>query len=492
MQLPFIGQTYNSRSNRFDASRSINFFPELTTEANSKNVMCMVGTPGTKLFSIAKYPPVRGLYSFNGLLFVVASNQLYSMNANGVLTNSLGTLNTYDGRVCIKDNGLSQNGPTGGNQLIIVDGVDMYVYNVVTNAFTVVSHSVLPVNVNQIAYIDSYIVAVNNTMNAYSSNAHDATTWQGTAMAAIFSSSDPISGVTASSEQIYFIKQNTTEVWANNATDPSLGFPFSRVSGAVIDYGTLAPWSIARGSGVTFFLAWQKVEEHSEFVGVAAMSGYSVSIISTPAINYRIAQSTQHSQCFAYCYSEEGHSFYVLTNPIDNWTFVFDSVTQLWHERSSYIGTNVPYTVGRHLSNCYTMFNDKHYVGDYLTGNIYEMSQKYYSEDGKPIISTRTCQPIYDKDDYERKTIKRLIVDMETGVGDLGLYSQTGLKPNAVLSWSKDNGNTWSGEYASSLGAIGQYSLKLSWRRLGISRDKIFKLTISDSVKKILINAFIK
>jgi hypothetical protein len=80
---------------------------------------------------------------------------------------------------------------------------------------------------------------------------------------------------------------------------------------------------------------------------------------------------------------------------------------------------------------------------------------------------------------------------METGVGDSGVLTQTGINPQALLSWSNDGGHTYGNEYLSSVGAVGLFKTRLLWRRLGYSRDRVFNLTISDPIKKVITGAYV-
>jgi hypothetical protein len=60
-----------------------------------------------------------------------------------------------------------------------------------------------------------------------------------------------------------------------------------------------------------------------------------------------------------------------------------------------------------------------------------------------------------------------------------------GANPQVMLSYSKNNGKTWSAELWKTLGPIGRYMNRVVWRRLGVSRDWTFKLRISDAVKTV-------
>ena len=57
------------------------------------------------------------------------------------------------------------------------------------------------------------------------------------------------------------------------------------------------------------------------------------------------------------------------------------------------------------------------------------------------------------------------------------------------MQFSDDGGHTWSNEHWTSMGLIGQTKARALWRRLGSSRDRVFKTTITDPVRVTLIGA---
>lgn len=65
-----------------------------------------------------------------------------------------------------------------------------------------------------------------------------------------------------------------------------------------------------------------------------------------------------------------------------------------------------------------------------------------------------------------------------------------GTNPKAMLDWSDDGGHTWSNELWRSIGKIGDYDARAKWNRLGSSRNRIFRVTISDPVKKVIMGAY--
>lgn len=501
----FLGQTYQSRSSNIDDSRCVNFYPELN-QSDSKSIIALIGTPGSVLFAQVGNTPIRGAHVFNGVMFIVLGNSLCSVNPQGTLSASLGTLQTSTGRVSMSDNGLSVSG-VGGNQLIIVDGTTGYIYNigaatpylapsfttisgyapvwttqlialtyisgtkfsvsgnatslfstgtlvqaivtaglitgqVTTSVYTAGPPAITTVTVSwtagqqldnglssiaigvtigggwplspsQVCFIDGYFVVSSlNSMSYHVSDLYNGLIWRPLAMSPVSSSPDSIQTLFQLQQQLWIIKNYTSEVWYDTGTPTSQGSPFSRISGGVLDFGTSAPWSWARGDNSYFGLANQRNNDSGELIGIVELSGSVAKTISTPAISYKISQMGYVSDAFGYCYSEEGHTFYVLTFPYGNWTIVYDATTGMFHERSTYTGS--PYAIGRHFGNCYCYFNGKHYLGD-ISGNIYEMNSSYYTDGSFPIVSIRQAQHIFDRTELRNFSIRKLEVDMEGG-----------------------------------------------------------------------------
>lgn len=58
-----------------------------------------------------------------------------------------------------------------------------------------------------------------------------------------------------------------------------------------------------------------------------------------------------------------------------------------------------------------------------------------------------------------------------------------------MLQVSKDGGHTFGNELWQQMGKEGDYKKQLSWRRLGVSRDFVFRVRVTDPAKVVLINA---
>lgn len=99
----------------------------------------------------------------------------------------------------------------------------------------------------------------------------------------------------------------------------------------------------------------------------------------------------------------------------------------------------------------------------------------------------RLRQAPHLSDEQQWLHYSRLQLDLETGQG---LTTGQGQDPQLMLQWSDDGGRTWSREHWVSAGRLGAYKWRALWRRLGRSRNRIFRIVQSDPTKVAWIDAF--
>ncbi|WP_336948632.1 hypothetical protein [Acinetobacter junii] len=61
------------------------------------------------------------------------------------------------------------------------------------------------------------------------------------------------------------------------------------------------------------------------------------------------------------------------------------------------------------------------------------------------------------------------------------------MEPKLMLSWSDDNGHTWSDNRLMPLGKKGEYRKRVIARRLGSGRDRVFKIRCSEPINIVII-----
>lgn len=343
-----------------------------------------------------------------------------------------------------------------------------------------------PDSPKKVEYFDGRFIVTNGTMAHWSSEPYDGMTFNPLAKGFVMATPDSIQNQACIFQILYFIKEFSTEMWYDAGVSSSVGTPLARIQGGILNYGTECPNSVVKGDDSLIFIGFQRIGDTSQFVGVVQLSGSSVQHISTPSINYRIGNMSRIDDAIAYFYSIDGHRFYVLTFPTADATLVYDTTTKMWHEWASYRESDIPGVIGRHFGNAYTYYKGKHYLGDYRSGKIFELSSNYLTDDGDPIVSIRVASIGHDTEDLENTFFFRFYIEMETGAHDPDLVSE----PLALLSWSNDSGNNWSNEYEASIGKVGRYRQRLIWRRLGYAVNRVFKLTISDPIRKVLVDTY--
>jgi len=400
-KLSLIGSGYEGRSKNINASRCVNLYPEVNSQ-DSKAVISLIGTPGTSFFSNGN-DVIRGMHVFNDNIYIVSGSGLFAVNGSGTVSGKLGSdLQTSVGRVQMVDNGLDP----GGDQLVIADGTKIYCYNVSTEAFDVID-----IPASTICFVGGYFIADDTGGKFRVSDLYDGSTWDSLNFGTAEAEPDTLVSVYNNHGELWLFGKYTTEIWYQKGSGTP---PFARTSGGVIDFGCAAPFSIAKGNNTIFWLGNKRNGSSGQFAGVFMADGYNARLISPPSINYILDNYSINNDAFAYIYTDEGHEFYELTFPSANATWVYDITTGFWHERSTY--KDNPYNVGRHLSDSYCYFNGKHYVSDYRNSNILEMSSEYYKDQNDPIVSFRITDHLFDGDDLKNVFIKRLQIDLETGM----------------------------------------------------------------------------
>lgn len=464
MKIGLVGPTYQQRSLPFDAQRTINFFPVF--DQFGKEVSALYGTPGLKLFSTttASLGSRQAFTSSNGRCFFVIENKLFEINAVGSSFDR-GTLNTSTGNVSMDEN---------DTQLGICDGNNLYVFTYATNAFAEVTDPDLPSSVGFLTAIDNYFV-VNELGSGrfFISALGDGSSWDALDFATAESNPDKLLCVKNALGQLWLFGSITTEIWTNTGASD---FPFSRISGAVMEAGILAPHS---AQDVENSIYWLGSDKYGQGI-VYRANGFVPQPVSTEPINVAIKRAANPELITSWVYQEDGHTYYALTGGGLETTLVYDISTQQWHERS-YNNAGTP---AQHLGQCTTFAFGKQLVGDRRNGKIYEMSLDELSDAGESIVSERIYTHLSDNN--RRIRYNEMEISMEVGVGN-----STVLNPVISMQLSKDGAKTWSNWFNTPIGAVGKYQTKVTFRRLGIAEQMTFKVRLSDQVKKVLIGAYL-
>ena len=540
MKSPILGSAYVARSVNAADNRMVNLFPEIIPDGGQTGGF-LNRAPGLDLLVTVGTGPIRGLWTFNGVGYVVSGTELYSLTTAYVAT-LRGTV-AGTGPVSMSDN---------GTQLFIAANGPGYIYNSSTAVFAQIT-DVDFAGALIVGYLDGYFVFIQpDSQVVWISDVLDGTSIPGDFRSAE-GSPDGLVSMIIDHAQLWLFGTNSVEVWYNSG---DVDFPLTPVQGAFNEIGCAAAFSVAKLDNGIF---WLGADARGQGI-VYRANGYTGTRVSTHAIEYAIAQYGDISDAIAYTYQQEGHAFYVLTFPSGNATWVYDVSTQAWHERAGFDNG----LFMRHRSNCQMAFNSQIVLGDYVNGNIYAFDLDVYADNSGIQKWLRSWRALPSgQNNLKRTAHHTLQLDAETGVGlgitpeqtadgivtelanvppagpsyqliaefdweylatesgleiitesSLGLPGENlvtfaytgpdidgadivtesfpatpGYDPQVMLRWSDDGGHTWSSERWTSMGKIGEFGYRTFWRRLGSSRDRVYEISGTDPVKIAIMGA---
>jgi hypothetical protein len=276
--------------------------------------------------------------------------------------------------------------------------------------------------------------------------------------------------------EIYLLGETSSEVWVDQGTSP---FPFTRIPGTSTQHGIASAASVSRLGNSFAYLA----KNNRGTAQIVQMNGYVPQRISNHAVENSLTGYTI-SDAVAWTYQLEGHEVYVISFPSIQLTWAYDVSTGMWHK---WLYTNNLGQYERCRGNCSAVFQGYVLVGDYANGKIYHLDKNIYTDDGQLVRRLRRAPHLVN--DFQRQYFQELQIQFQPGVGlDVG----QGENPQAMLRWSNDGGSTYSNEHWTSIGLVGKYQNRAIWRRLGMARDRIFEVVVTDPVKCVIVSANLK
>jgi len=550
MKISLAGPSYVSGSVNAAAQQCMNLVPEVIEVPNEPVKLALYGRPGLKLFTTLSQPTIRCLWAGGGRLFAVNGANFTEVFQNGTF-NDRGTvawgnpdpdpaqifsnghqLLIISGNRAYCDNGagpvpilmvLSGTGNTVSANASLQrltgpafagawTGMGMYVngrqYQVagVVNADTLLLNPTPPDEQNvpwSIAagdpldavtggFIDGYGV-VNRVPGGMPdrgrqfniSALNDFTWWDELMFGVKEGRADYINSVLCDHEELILFGTESTEIWQNTG---AAEFPFQRIPGAFIQDGSVAiyaPCSV----GPSFCWLGGGADGQTR----AYMSqGLQPVRISTHAQEWAWnAPDFSVRDAVSYSYVNAGHLHWVINFWEQEKTWVYDFNTQLWHERGRWnqSGTNfLRYQAWYHVFIPEWGDGGKHIVGNYETGNLYEMSSNLYDDDGLAMQCQRAFPHLINENQYHYDHRLEVLVEM-------GALNAGDPIPILGLDWSDDHGHTWTTAQLGRLMAMagsGDYLKRGVFRRLGKSRDRVYRVGVNAHTKVALIDTFLE
>lgn len=422
-----------------------------------KTQWCIVASDGLQGFALLPGVTggIRSGLEVDGALFVVAGTaaRLFRVTRTGTVTD-LGSLSGFDqegpvymarNRRSTPDIGICNNGLLYCYRTSLAQVTDV----------DLLAPTSLTVNDGQFV--------IGTAQNKWQvGEIDDGTAWDGLSFERADASPDAVVRVYARQGEVLVMGEETTETWRNVGGADATGYQ----RGEVIEFGCLAPQSVATVWGEVYFVAHDR--------SVRRLAGYSPQRISTHAIERHIEVLADRTQLSASTWVRDGHSFYALG--VDEWTFVYDVTSGDWHTLRSHEAQSWNIS-------CAAAFAGKTIVGSATEPALYEMGPEFFADSSAPLVMEMTLPPLAVP--TKKITIHRVWWDLERGVGT-GHGESQDVDPAVVVSWSLDGGHTFAGHRTVQLGQQGQRTRELVLNRLGQCKGHgfVFRLQCSARVAR--------
>lgn len=472
----FTGPAYKSQSPNFINSEAINCLCEKSETEGTKSPVAMWDVPGKKARYSLNESSVPCEFEVNGRGFAAGQN-LWEITSTGTI--NWGSLGTPPNR--------PPQMTANQTQLVISQNGSLWVFTLATNTLVAVNMGQFNAPILQIGFIDGYILAIlQNSQTFQQSNLEDATTWSGLNISTNTYFPDNFTSMICDHREMWIWSGKKALIYYNAGA----GFPvFIPIQGAFLEVGCGATFATVQADNSIF---WLSQDERGSMVAFRA-NGYSGERQSTHAeeLAWQIQGTPFASDAVGWTYQEYGHTFWVIYFPTANQTWAYDIASGYWHKRAAWNSASGTFSADTAMSHMFLF--GMHLVGDPFSGTIYQLSSTLYTDDTRPLRRVRRTPTISNKNAWVY--FEQIEFDVDAGVGpEIPLLDGDGQPrpPQIILKWSNDGGNTWSNEYALSIGVIGEYDIRTIKRMLGRARKRVWEVTWTDPVPVRFAAAYLK
>ena len=452
--VPIVGGCYADDTRPYSSQDCVNWIPERAEVAGGRSDGILRSAPGASSFSTGG-SLVRALRNVEGALYAVIDTDLVAISTTGART----VLGTVPGTTRCS---MTHNQITNGNEIVVVNGSQGFVYNSATNLFEQITDDAFEGSIIT-AYLNQYILHVESGRRYwFHSDLADAKQYISLDRYEGESNPDRMVSLLVDHQEVWVFNERSIDLFVNSVSESAA---FERASGTSIEIGCASTFSPAKCDNSVFWLGNDGIFYRA--------NGYSPMRISTHAIESAI-NDLDWSQCHSMVWEDRGHKVVYWSFPDGN-TWGYDVATQTWHRRKSYGFENW------RMNHC-VYWNGQWITGDAYSGNLYTLDWNTHTEASLPIERIRVTGVTHSNQN-------RFRVDGVEAVVSVGEAAQADTDFTLELCWSDDGGYTYGNWQGRSLGAVGAYYTRLLWRRLGMARHRTWKIRCTSPVKCDLIAA---
>lgn len=426
--------------------------------STTRLVNCYIEPPGPQAIGpilwgfpgISEYKTVgtevRAALTIHGVKYLVSGSKFYRIPAGG---NPL--------EVGLVSGSARPQMATNGIQVCVVIEPRAWVYTIATDALAEITDSDFTSRgASTVQFLDNYLSFTEPVSGRwFISDLAAATSFDSLKFATAEGAPDHLVTHVVDHGQALLLGVDSGEIWQNAGVS---GFPFVRVGNGIIEQGCLAKYSAIKVDQSVIWLA-------NDYT-VRRLQGVTPVRVSTHSVERKFRTYTA-SSAFANTFTWDGHVFYVLTFPEATWGL--NVTTGQWFELQSY-------GLDNWRVSCAIQEGGRTYVGDSQSGK-FGLLDDVFSEWGDPLVMSWTYQPVFSANYVSHS---RFEIFAEMGVG---LISGQGSDPEIMLEISND-GQTFEQLPSRKLGKIGEREARAVWHRLGRSRNRVYRASISDPVRR--------
>jgi hypothetical protein len=456
----FIGPSGTDRSNIVSPERTINFYVQ-ANDTNPRDV-ALYAFPGLQPVATLASGPVRALYECtNGRVFAVTSTQLVEV-FSGWTTTVRGTVPSGTQPVSMVDD---------GNYLVLsVEGQGL-TYEFATNMLTPIVPEDATLTFGRLGYLDGYCLANQpGTRRFWYSDLLNPTVWGALSYYGAEGRADDILGLITDHREAWLGGTQSIEVWRSTGDSTN---PFARMDGVFIEQGIASGWSLQALDNTILALGGTPRGEGPMW----KFEGYQPTRISNHSFETMLSGSTTIANAIGFTARHGGHAWYFLYLQDTETTWAFDHLLGAWTEVAALAddGSLLPFPCYTHCSAF-----GVHLFGSHSDGALYVWHPGYHFYGTRPRYCERTGPFI--RDDEQGSRIPFSTVQLRCLVGQgLDGSPPVGVDPQVRLSWTED-GVSWRYALPRSLGPLGRTERRVTWRQLGMSRERALRFVCTDPV----------
>lgn len=454
-RLPLTGGAYASASLIGAAQRCMNLFPESIPQSEGEPApVTHLPTPGLREVGRGGFGAWRaGAYrTTKGDLYAVNDAQLLRINSDFTCS-QVALLSSSVGPVSMTDNGVD---------LVVVDGTGHGLFVALdTGIATPISDQAF-YGADRVDFIGTaFVFNRPGTRQWYLGNSI-ARTFDPLYIANMGGRQEFVRSLAVVSSNLWLFGTDHTEIWTfSGAPD----FPLQELPGSGVEYGCIAPHSLGRTDQAVFWLSRSK-----DGLGIILEgSSYRAKRVSHHGVEVAIASYGDVSDAIGTTRYQGGHTFYVLTFPSADRTWAYDLATEQWHE---WLSCDADGAEHRHRAAFMAGAFGQVIAGDCQDGRLYAVDPAVFTEGAVPIRRQRSFPHAMRAGN--RVSHKMFEADIQCGTIP---STASATPPQVWLDWSYDRGASFGNPVARSLGGTGQRQTLPTWRRLGIARDRVWRLT---------------